>query len=152
MSFAELEKIIADGKNKFKAYETADAALSQVKSIAQLEKELVAKNEALKAEGAKLAKENALAKSKVDEVDALIAKKLADSEKSIADAKAKAAADAENVVAKAHAELGKINAEIEAAKKEAAAGDAVAKASKAKLDAINKELEAAQERFKKLIG
>lgn len=37
--FAELEKIINDGKSKFKAYEQADAALQQVKSLDQYEKE-----------------------------------------------------------------------------------------------------------------
>lgn len=152
MNLAELEKIVSDGKNKFKAFEDADLALSQLKATAQLEKELVAKNEALKAEGEKLEKENAKAKNKVAEVDALIDEKLLAAEKYIADTKAKATANAENVVAAAHAELGKVNASIEAAKKEAIAADAVAKESNAKADAAIKRLEEVQAELKRLIG
>lgn len=37
--FAELEKIINDGKAKFKAYEQADVALEQAKALGQYEKE-----------------------------------------------------------------------------------------------------------------
>lgn len=39
MNLSELEKIVNDGKAKLKAYENADVALSQVKALAQYEKE-----------------------------------------------------------------------------------------------------------------
>ena len=120
MNFSELEKIVNDGKAKFKAFEKADEALTQLKALGQYQTETEKRIKDLLSEEDSLVKavtnqRNLLDKAKSDtdaeidrakeksdsiiaqaksEANALLGKAILDADKQKQDAfKAKAAAD-----------------------------------------------------------
>lgn len=82
MNFSELEKIINDGKQKFKAFESADEALSKIKGMVQLENETKAALQSTIAELDKAKKELENWKDKLKDAENNAFEKVANAEKS----------------------------------------------------------------------
>lgn len=147
--FAELEKIISDGKMRFKAFENADAALSSIKGVLQLEKETNAAIEKNKRELAET--ESALVKQKdflqaaKEEAKNIVSK--ADEKAAIIISNAEKSAtllieDAEKEADKKASELKKYSEKVEDAKNILADYEAKAATAKAEYDGIMARFEA----------
>jgi F0F1-type ATP synthase membrane subunit b/b' len=152
MSFAELEKIIADGKNKFKAFETADVALSQVKALAQHEAEVRKSLD----EGLTL---RAAFKKELDGVKDKIEAAQVKAADIVGEANAKAETAIENALKnindmqdKASAKLLETNDRVTVAERKAIIAEGLAKEAEAKLAELSAAVDKQKAALRKMIG
>lgn len=152
MDIANLKKIVNDGKQKFKAYEEADQALKELEALAQAEKDMQASVTALTKEAVALKAGNDKFKSDqsalLDQAKDTLAKAQAVADKTVLDAKS----EGDRILAKANAELAKVEEMIAGLKEEEASYRGAAVKAKADLDKIEKALASARAQAAAIAG
>lgn len=150
--FAELEKIINDGKNRFNAFDQASSALEQAKSLVQFIKEKNLEKDKIQNELLSLKK--SVDEWKVKEKSAKDAALEVEEEASnkaksiIADANAQAG----QILGKAVLESDKIKQDTVKTESELLKTKDLLFLSKQELDTVNNELEAVKAKFRAIAG